>query len=269
MPRAARIETIVRRNLLELGIAMSDLMRASIEEKLWHSMRSDLSRFAPEIAGNNLLMCCACGRQLGREHFNLEHLIPKQALGDDPDLVRENPATPANVRAGNLLLCKQRLVIKGKQVSGNGWKGRYYDRAIMELTSAKALQPASTTTDRHIIAGLALGYLAMAAEFGYIVALMPSGLLMREQFFSPNQFHRSLGLRHQMLLGGPMPTSASAPLWKKPFSFSFESGACMVGARNFAILVPLSRDPRRSVDSSLRFVPSKFAFGPDFTTVFD
>jgi hypothetical protein len=251
---------------------MSNIIRASIEDKLWHKMRDDLSRFAPEIAGNDLLMCCACGRRLSREHFNLEHLIPRQALGDDPDLVRENPATPSNVRAGNLLLCKQRLILKGKQVSGNGcngWKGRYYDTAIRELTSARALKPADTITDRHIIAALALGYLAVVAEYGYIIALVPSGLLMREQFFSPNRFHRSLGLRHQMLLGGPMPTSADAPLWERPFSFSFQNGACVVGARNFAIMVPASRDPKQPFAHQLRFVPSKFALRPDFTTAFD
>jgi hypothetical protein len=251
---------------------MSNVMRASIEDKLWHTMRGELSRFSPEIAANDLLMCCACGRRLRREHFNLEHLIPRQALGEDPDVVRENPATPANIRAGNLLLCKERLIIKGKQVSGNGcngWKGRYYDTAIRELTSARALRPTDTIIDRHIIAALALGYLAMVAEYGYIIALMPSGLLMRQQFFSPNRFHRSLGLRHQMLLGGPMPTSADAPLWERPFSFSFQEGSCVVGARNFAIQVPVSHDPSKPLARRLRFVPSKFALRPDFTTVFD
>ncbi len=33
-------------------------------------------------------------------------------------------------------------------------------------------------TDTHIIAALVLGYLAMVAEYGYVVALMRSGLLM-------------------------------------------------------------------------------------------
>jgi len=251
---------------------MSDLMTASIEDKLWHKMKGDLSRFAPEIGGSELLMCCACGRRLGREHFNLEHLIPRQALKQDPDVVRDNPATPANVRAGNLLLCKKRLILKGRQVCANGcngWKGRYYDGPIRELISGSTPARSGAITDRHIIAALALGYLAMVAEYGYIVALTPSGLLMRQQFFGQNRFHRSLALRHQMLLGGPMPTSADAPLWERPFSFSFQNGACVVGARNFAILIPASRDPREPFARRLRFVPSKFAFRPDFTTVFD
>ena len=124
-------------------------------------------------------------------------------------------------------------------------------------------------TDRHIIAALALGYLAMVAEFGYVIALMQSGLLMRRQFFMPNKFHRSLGLRHQMLLGGSMPTSADARVWTSPFSFGFQNIACTVGARNFAIMIPVSRDPRQPFARHLRFAPSKFTLHPDFSTVFD
>jgi hypothetical protein len=255
-----------------LDDGMSDLMMASVEDKLWHKMRGDLARYAPEIAGNRLLMCCACGRRLPREAFDLEHLIPQQALKQDPDVVRVNPFTPANVRAGNLLLCKKPLILKGTRVCGNGcngWKGRFYDKPISELVSGSALEAGGRLTDRHIIAALALGYLAMVAAFGYAVALMRSGLLMREQFFSPNKFHRSLSLRHQMVLGGPAPTLPDARMWTSPFSFSFENRACTVGARNFAILLPVSRDPREPLARHLRFAPSKFKLRPDFTTVFD
>ena len=104
---------------------MAEVMTASIQENLWHKMRQDLGNFVPEITGNQLLMCCACGRFLPRECFDLDHLVPQQALKQDPDVVRTNPATPANIRAGNLLLCKKRLKIKGDIVYGNGcnsWK---------------------------------------------------------------------------------------------------------------------------------------------------
>jgi hypothetical protein len=219
-----------------------------------------------------MLMCCACGRFLPREAFDLEHLIPQQALKRDPDVVRANPITPANVRAGNMLLCKKPLRLKGREIYGNGcngWKGRFYDTAIRELVSGSALEPQRRVTHRHIIAALALGYLAMVSEFGYLIALMRSGLLMREQFFMPNKFHRSLGLRHQMILGGPMLTSADARIWTSPFSFSFHNMACTFGARNIAIILPVSRDPRVPFASHLPFAPSKFTFRPDFGTVFD
>lgn len=74
---------------------MSDVLTASIKDKLWHKMRQDLASFVPEIASNKLLMCCACGRFLPREWFDLEHLIPQQALKQDPDVVRTNPTTPS------------------------------------------------------------------------------------------------------------------------------------------------------------------------------
>jgi hypothetical protein len=251
---------------------MSDLMMAGNEEKLWHKLRGDLARYAPEMTANHLLMCCACGRLLPREAFNLEHLIPQQALKRDPDVVRANTVTPKNVRAGNLLLCQKRLILKGKVASPNGcngWKGRYYDKSISELVSGSALEPPGRITDRHIIAALSLGYLAMVAEFGYVIALMQSGLLMREQFFMVNKFHRSLALRHHFILGGPVPTSVDARMWTSPFSFSFHNMACTVGARNFAVMLPVSRDPRQPLARHLRFAPSKFKLRPDFRTVFD
>jgi hypothetical protein len=192
-------------------------------------------------------------------------------LKQDPESVRTNPATPANVRARNLLLCRKPLRYKGSKVYNNGcnsWKGRFYDKAISEIISGLDRR-GRPVTDLHITAALALGYLAMVAEFGYIVVLMQSGLLMREQFFKPYRFHRLLPLGSQMLLGGIMPTSSDAHIWTEPFSFSFNNGACLVGARNFVIGIPVSRDPREPIARHLRIVPIKYKLRPDFRTGFD
>src|SRR5438132_7418318 len=112
----------------------------------------------------------------------------------------------------------------------------------------------------------------MVAEFGYVVVLTRSGLLMGEQFFRPYKFHPALPLRSQMLLGGGgMPvTSPEAPMWAKPFSFGFQRpGVCIVVARNFGIMVPISRDPREPVATHLQIIPAKYKLRPDFRTVFD
>jgi len=53
-----------------------------------------------------------CGRFLPQKCFDLEHLIPQQALRLDPDVVRSDLTIPANVRAGNLLLCKKPIRYK-------------------------------------------------------------------------------------------------------------------------------------------------------------
>jgi hypothetical protein len=53
---------------------MSDIMYPSIKERLWHKMRRDLANYVPETNGNRLLMCCACGRFLHENSFDLEHL---------------------------------------------------------------------------------------------------------------------------------------------------------------------------------------------------
>ncbi len=253
---------------------MPDLLLAPIREKLWHKMRQVFASYIPDIAQNQLLMCCACGRFLPQESFDLEHLIPQQSLRQDPDVVRHNPVTPANVRAGNLLLCKKPLTLKsGRKVYNSGcnsWKGRFYDKPISELVSQRALQPASCTS-LHIIAALSLAYLAMVAEFGYIIVLMRSGLLMRQQFFSPYKYHHELPPKSQMLLGGSLPVSSpEARMWAKPFAFSFErTGFCTVGARNFVVLVPVTRDPREPIAKHLPFAPSKYKVRPDFTTFFN
>jgi hypothetical protein len=250
-----------------------DLYAASIKEKLWHKMRSDLARFVPEIAHNQLLMCCACGRFLTQEFFDLEHLIPQQSLKLDPIVVQSNPNTPKNVRSGNLLLCKKPLLVKGHKVFNNGcnsWKGKFYDKAITEFVSEKTLRPSTTVTSVHIIGALCLGYLAMVAEFGYAIVLMPSGLLMRRQFFSPHKYLRDLPLRHQMVLGGSHPTEPENPIWSKPFSFTFsETGCCHVGARNFAVNVPVARDPRLPFATHLRIVPERYKLRPNFKTFFE
>jgi hypothetical protein len=236
-------------------------------------MRRDLANYVPEIAGNRLLMCCTCGRFLPQEDFNLEHIIPRQALRTDPVSVRTNPATPANIRAGNLLLCKKPLLYKGSRVYNNGcnsWKGRFYDTPITELFSGRAFLDSATgkVTDTHIVGGLILGYLATVAKFGYAVTLMKSGLLMREQFFRPRKFHPSLGGRYQVLLGGSLSTSPDEKVWSEPFSFQVRDGVCVVAARNFAVNLPLSRDPTAPLARHLRFVPSKYKLRPDFRTVF-
>lgn len=248
---------------------MSDLFAVSMREKLWHKMRQNLANYAPEIGQNQLLMCCACGRFLTQEFFDLEHLIPQQSLKLDPSAVQENPNTPKNVRSGNLLLCRKPLLIKGRKVSNNGcnsWKGRYYDKAITDLVSEKTTQ----VTTLHNSAALCLGYLAMVAEFGYAVALMPSGVLMRRQFFSPGKFLRELPLRHQIVLAGALPVSSPEnPMWGKPFSFTFKDGACFVGARNFAVIVPSTRDPREPFAKHLRIVPTRYKLRPNYETFFD
>jgi hypothetical protein len=248
------------------------MMEPSIKERLWHKMRTDLAKFVPETSDNQLLMCCACGRFLPQEHFDLEHLVPRQALRTDPLEVRNNPATPGNVRSGNLLLCKKPLLYKNSPLYNNGcnsWKGRFYDGPISDIFSGRTTPTRSTRIyNTHIIGSLMLGYLAMVAEYGYIITLMQSGLLLREQFFNPHKFRPSLDARSQMLLVGAPFTAADEGVWSKPFSFAFERGACLVTARNYVITVPVSQNPFAPIARNLKIVPSRFKMRPDFRTAF-
>lgn len=249
---------------------MSELMLPSLKERLWHKMRSDLATYIPKIADEKLLMCCLCGRFLPQEDFDIEHLIPRQALNNDPQAVRENPDTPKNKRSGTILLCKKRLRYKNSRFYDNGcnsWKGRHYDKPISELLSGKILARPGANTN-HILGALVLGYLAMVNEFGYRVCLMKSGVILRSQFFRPGRFHPKLGTRYKILLGGQPFEDPNELVWNKPFSFSYENGACYVTIRNFVIIVPADSDPSSPILKSIPFVPTRYAFQPDLKTSF-
>jgi len=79
---------------------MSDVDVPSLKEALWQKMQSDLAQYIPEVVDRNRLMCCMCGRFLPAEYFDVDHMIPRLTIKCDPEEVRNNPETPANVRAG-------------------------------------------------------------------------------------------------------------------------------------------------------------------------
>ena len=73
-----------------------------------------------------------------------------------------------------------------------------------------------------------------------------------------------------MLLAGDTVTSPNAPIWTDPVSFGFQKpGFCTVAARNFGIMVPISRDSREPIAIHLPIAPAKYKLRPDFRTVFD
>ena len=216
-----------------------NLLSTSIKEKLWHKLREDLQLYIPQVRDNNLLMCCACGCFLPYQDFTLEHIIPQQALADDPAEIKSDPKLPANSRSGIILLCNKRLILKdGRKIYENGcnsWKGRFYDRCIREFLNGNILNnPYRKPSDMHIIAMLCSGYLAMILEFGYQVVLTANGLLMREQFFLPSKFHRNLPLRSQIILAAPPPEydKSHSKIWPHPFSFTIERNSCFMGFRS-------------------------------------
>lgn len=250
---------------------MSNIMTPSIPDKIWHAAHADLVRFAPNVITDQTLMCCACGRFLPRHDFSLEHLIPRRLLKLDPTEVKTNAQTPENARSGNILLCKKILKIKGRLVSGNGcngWKGRHYDGKISDLLGPDfpRLKGGSET---HIIAALCLGYFAMVMRYGYQIAVLPSGRLMREQFFNPRKFLKNMPVMSQILLAGSMKgTAADAPVWAEPFSFYFSEKSCQVAIRSLVVDVPASQNPLQSLATHLQYVPSKYRLRADFDTAF-
>ena len=250
------------------------VLPASLKEKLWHKMREDLKTYIPEIIDSNAPMCCVCGRVLSYDDFSLEHIIPQQALREDPSDIKSNPATTVNARSGVILLCRKRLLIKQRSSNGcNGWKGQFFDDHLRELLSGRGLgkSPYKRLSEQRMIAALCASYLAMILEFGYQVALTRSGILMREQFFSPTRFHRRMPLRHQMILAAPPPKYEDAhfKLWAHPFQFTVDTDVCYVGFRTMSLILPISRDPRLPVAKSIIIVPSKYRLRPDFQTVLE
>ena len=246
---------------------------ASIKEKLWHSMREDLAQYLPAGSQGNTLMCPACGRFLPFEDFSLEHIIPNQALAHDPAGARA--VLTANERSGNILLCNNMLRVRDRVASGNGcngWKGRYYDKPLREVFTGKAASGRTNQThELHLVALLCAAYLAMVSKFGYQIAVTPSGVLMRQQFFVPIKFHRDMPLSCQMILGADLPEFSRQylHLWSDPFKISIHNRSAIVLFRTLAIRVPLTRDPTVPVAKKLRVAPQKYKLRPDFRTVFE
>jgi hypothetical protein len=251
---------------------MPDVDLPSRKEQLWQKMQSDLAKFIPDVVDRNRLMCCACGRFLPPEHFDVDHIISQRAVKCDPEVVRNNPDTPTNIRAGTILLCTKPLHYRGARFYNNGcnsWKGKNFDGPLTKIFTGTVGQHRNKhAQDALIIGGLALAYLAMVAEFGYVVTLMQSGLALREQFFSPTRFRNGLGTKFKAIFFGSPHKEPDDPIWAHPFRFEIEDQSCLVNVRNFVIFLPLSRDPREPIARHLKLVPQRYAFRPNFETRF-
>jgi len=248
---------------------------ASLKQTLWQSALADLGRYMPEVEHSKVLMCPTCGRFLPFDDFSLEHVIPKQALAHDPPEAKAS--LTVNQRSGNILLCRKRLKIRDKDISGNGcngWKGRYYDAPIRDALAGRAFTGKSRTgTGNHIVALVCAAFLALVKRYGYQVALTQSGVLLRHQFFSPRTFRKEMPLTSQMVLSGEMPAYSSDThhFWADPFKISIEGErrSCVVVFRTFGIRLPLSRDPETPLANKLRIAPARYKLRPDFSTVFE
>ena len=249
---------------------MAEVRTPGLKDRLWHRLRADLAHIAPALASDDRLICCCCGRLLPFDAFSLEHIIPQQALADDPAHVKA--AVPLLQRSGATLLCNVPLREGGRLKSATGcnsWKGKNFDRGIREAFKGRV----NKSPSNHVIISMMMAaFLAAFSKYGYQIALSSSGLLLRRQFFSPRAFLDEMPLMCQMLLMGQMPAfdPASPKPWVGPFNFGLsEPGRCTVAVRSVAVTLPISRDPRVPIATSIVFVPSKYSMRPDFRAFFD
>ncbi len=248
-----------------------NLLTAARTDKLWHEMRADLEAVSGPVEADRL-RCCVCGRLLQRSAFSLEHIVPRQALADDPQFVKASLS--ASMRSGHILLCSAPLTVKGRRTQGNGcngWKGSFYDASLRALMNRSVFRGKGKLTERVSVAAFSVGYLAMVARFGYKVAFTPAGILARRQFFAPDRFLRDIPAMSQMVLGGdaPAPSAENMPFWSDPFRFEVRGDVCHVVVRNFSVTLPISRDPQLPVVRHLRFAPQRYLLRPDFSSVLD
>lgn len=241
-----------------------DLPRS--EEIIWHKMKSDLDSMIPELRGTDTLLCPVCLRRLQRKDFNIEHVIPRQAVREDPPEIRAT--VPTNARSTLLLLCNKRLRVTSTIVvknGCNGWKGKYYDNFIRAMLFKERDRLKIST--RHQISMFVAGYLGMFRTYGYRVALSSSGLSMRRQFFSPNEFLEEIPLLCQMVLhADPIRDLNIDPsYWTDPIQISINGKTASISIRNNAINVPISFDPRVQFSRSTLVLPPRFErFKEDF-----
>ena len=240
-------------------------------------MRENLAQFVPNVLSTDLLMCPTCGRLLPQGDFSIEHIVPQQALVDDPQSVRDHKEATKNVRSGNILLCKKPLKHNGSTVYENGcnsWKGKWFDSQIREALNGNLLRTRKRKVGgHHIVAMLSAGYLAMVREFGYAAVLLPSGLLMRQQFFLPQRFHPELPIKCQVLMSGSPPTfnASNIGVWTRPFYFEMDlsQSICRVGFKHTLIMLPITADPRSVKARCTLFTPAKYTLRPRFDALFE
>lgn len=250
---------------------MSDIDEPALKERLWHDMRTNLAQYDLETNNNELLRCCICGRLLEFKDFSLEHIIPQQALDNDPTEIKS--LLPRNMRSKNILLCKSPLRIKNTTHANgcNGWKGRFYDKPIKEIFSGRLNEKNANITSRHTISAAIIAYIAMFSEYMYAIPFTPYSILIRKQFFRPNQYIQGLPIRSHTLFFGSPPTYSEATIdyWRHPFDFNFErDNACLVRIRNMTIFTPISQDPRTPIASRRLITPQRYKLRPDFSCIF-
>jgi hypothetical protein len=239
-------------------------------EKIWYRMRDDLKSLATWFADYDLLLCPTRLRHITFEEFSLEHIIPQQALDDDHKTARD--AETRNQRAGLTLLCSEPLIVKEKLVGGKGCnnrKGRYFDGFIRQILLGQPDK--GTPPSSHQISIFILGYLALFRQYGYRISLSRSGLLMRNQFFNPNNFLKDVPDKCQMLTWGPRLSEFDDNIksyWDEPFRIGIHGRFALVSVRSVAFWLPLSDDPTAPLATLLRYAPPRYKFRPDFTTVF-
>lgn len=234
-------------------------------------MRADLVSFAPWFEEEKRILCPICFRPLLYNDFSVEHIKPRQVVAMDPKEARESISR--NERSGMTLLCRKPLLIDGKIIYNDGcnsWKGKHYDPFLRDVFHKNIL--AGNFSSRHHIAIVCISYLGLFLQYGYQVSLLPSGLVLRTQFFNPNRFIKKFPLDCQMVLTGdnsPVYSEDNKKYWSNPFDCSIIEKRALMRIRNFIQPLPISRDPNVPIAFSLPYAPSRYKLRPDLHTAFD
>lgn len=254
---------------IQYVVPMSDVLLPDLKLKLWTMLRNDLMQYVPAFRETDTLLCPICCRSLRYQQFSIEHILLQQAVERDPADART--AITKNERSGVTLLCSEKLIVNGRPYANgcNGWKGRNFDNKISNLLHRGL--PSIQFTDTHIIALLVVGYLGLFKQYGYRVALIQSGLLVRNQFFNPHRFTKHLPVTSQMVLCGDPHTQYGPDthgFWSDPVKVFVDATKATIVIRNYSIVLPLSHDPTIPLARTLAYAPSKHVFRPDLRFAF-
>jgi hypothetical protein len=253
-------------------VAVGNIEVAGRKEVVWSRLQSDFRRFRPDTIDR--VPCPLCGRMKPSDQFTIEHILPQNTVKLDPEAVRD-PAfethVPKDTRAQTTLLCGSPLLLNGTLYPHgcNGLKGRLYDREITRMLDGKPKKGVTVTQHNAL---KIVGYLAMFSEFGYAYSLSRSGVQFRRDLIRNRD--TVVGDEPYILAGTILGSDAAAKdfapdhtIWRTPFAFSFEGSGhyCVVVVRSYAVMMPLSHDPRR-IAASVPILPTRLAFHPDFTS---
>lgn len=168
---------------------MAPPSKPSLANEVFSVLLADL-RSLPGYEARTSILCPMCLSDITLDELRvggIEHIIPRNAVRDDPVDMRD--IATQNQRCGITALCRTRRIHPGGADIAhgcNGWKGSKYDFAFRGLLDSEA-HHADELSNRNAVGILLMAYLGAFQCLGYSYILQDTLGVIRSQFMEPDR----------------------------------------------------------------------------------